>query len=134
MLGFTRRSHVSAKHACLAEMVSPIVCLDFGSHASRMSTNYRAMVAVLGFSCVCVTCTSSMASDTYPGMIRDFHVSEEVCVLSISLFVIGLGIGPLLLGPVSEFIGRAPVLRYGFAAFFLLGFPVAFGTSATRLH
>ncbi len=52
------------------------------------------MVAVLGVACACVTCCSSMAADTYPGMEEEFNVSQEVCILSVSLFVTGLGLGP----------------------------------------
>ena len=35
-----------------------------------------------------------MAGSTYAGMKEDFGVGEEVCILSISLFVAGLGCGP----------------------------------------
>ena len=52
------------------------------------------MTHVLALSCACVTCTSSMASDTYAGMIEEYGVGEEVCILSVSLFVAGLGVGP----------------------------------------
>jgi len=55
---------------------------------------YRAMTTVLSLSCACVTCCSSMASSTYSGMEREFGVSQEICILSISLFVAGLGTGP----------------------------------------
>jgi hypothetical protein len=54
----------------------------------------RSMTIVLAVSCACVTCCSSMAGSTYAGMEAEFGVSREVCVLSISLFVIGLGVGP----------------------------------------
>lgn len=49
---------------------------------------------VLAMSALCVTCCSSMAGSTYPGMEVSFGVSQLVCVLSISLFVFGLGTGP----------------------------------------
>lgn len=39
------------------------------------------------------------------GTSQTFHVSHEVTVLGISLFVIGLGSGPLLVGPLSEMYG-----------------------------
>lgn len=52
------------------------------------------MTTVLAFSCACVTCCSSMAGSTYSGMEAEFGVSQEVCILSISLFVAGLGVGP----------------------------------------
>jgi hypothetical protein len=35
-----------------------------------------------------------MASSTYAGMEREFGVVTEVCILSVSLFVMGLGVGP----------------------------------------
>lgn len=54
----------------------------------------RMMTIILAVSCQCVTCCSSMAGSTYAGMEPEFGVSREVCVLSISLFVAGLGVGP----------------------------------------
>jgi MFS family permease len=59
--------------------------------------------------------------------VRDsFHVGQEVATLSISLFVIGLGIGPLFAGPISEIYGRNIVYRMSFALFFVFSFPIAF--------
>lgn len=72
------------------------------------------------------TCASSMAASTYPGLESSFGVSQEVAILSVSLFVLGLGSGPLLLSPLSEFIGRKPIYLVSFAAFCLFNFPVAF--------
>lgn len=42
------------------------------------------------------------ASFAEKGVASEFHVSQEVAILSISLFVLGLGLGPLLVGPLSE--------------------------------
>ncbi|KAJ9093715.1 hypothetical protein QFC21_006311 [Naganishia friedmannii] len=79
---------------------------------------------------ICVTCASSMASSTYAGIERSFGISSEVAILTVSLFVIGLGLGPLLLGPVSEFVGRRAVYLGSFAAFLLFNIPVAFANNA----
>lgn len=38
----------------------------------------------------------------------------------------GLGVGPLITGGMSEFVGRNIIYRLSFIAFFLLNFPVAF--------
>ena len=57
---------------------------------------------------------------------RRFHVGQEVATLSISLFVIGLGVGPLFAGPISEIYGRNIVYRMSFALFFVFSFPIAF--------
>ncbi len=40
--------------------------------------------------------------------------------------MIGLGIGPLLVGPLSELYGRNIIYRVSFGAFFALSWPVAF--------
>jgi MFS family permease len=58
-----------------------------------------------------------MASSTYAGIEKSFGISNEVAILTVSLFVMGLGVGPLLLGPVSEFIGRRAVYLWSYVAF-----------------
>jgi multidrug resistance protein len=40
------------------------------------------------------------------GVAEEFNVSEEVALLSISLFVVGFGIGPMVFAPLSEIVGR----------------------------
>jgi MFS family permease len=57
---------------------------------------------------------------------RQFHVSKEVAILGVSLFVLGLGLGPLVAGPMSEIYGRNAVYRISFCLFFACMFPVAF--------
>ncbi|EXA32035.1 hypothetical protein FOVG_16705 [Fusarium oxysporum f. sp. pisi HDV247] len=56
------------------------------------------------------TLTVSLVSSAYTGgmkqIIRDFHLSEEVATLGISLFVLGFALGPLLWAPLSEIFGR----------------------------
>ncbi|ETW81890.1 major facilitator superfamily [Heterobasidion irregulare TC 32-1] len=88
----------------------------------------RRWLAVVTISCasVCVTCTSSAAAFTEAGVAREFHVSREVTVLAISLFVMGLGVGPLLVGPLSEVYGRNIIYRISFIMFFIFSWPVAF--------
>ncbi|KAG9079332.1 hypothetical protein FS749_008603 [Ceratobasidium sp. UAMH 11750] len=71
-----------------------------------------------------------------PGLQKEFGVSLPVAILGISLFVEGLGVGPLLLGPLSEFFGRRHIYWISFLWFVLLNFPVAFspniGTAASQ--
>ncbi|GAA5880257.1 hypothetical protein JCM1840_003411 [Sporobolomyces johnsonii] len=55
------------------------------------------------------TFASSAPSNLIPSIIDHFHVSEEVGVLLISIFVAGYCIGPLLWGPLSERYGRRPI-------------------------
>ncbi|KAJ6498747.1 major facilitator superfamily domain-containing protein [Mycena sanguinolenta] len=83
-------------------------------------------VAVISAGSFCVTCASSMASFTEIGMAEEFHVSREPTILMISLFVMGLGIGPLITGPFSEVYGRAIIYRISYVLLILLSFPVVF--------
>ncbi|CAR29756.1 hypothetical protein ZYGR_0AD04400 [Zygosaccharomyces rouxii] len=48
------------------------------------------------------SCWSLVAED----VMSHFHISREVSVLGISLYIFGLGCGPLLLSPISELYGR----------------------------
>ena len=57
---------------------------------------------------------------------EEFHASRTVAILSISLFVEGLGWGPLLVGPLSEVYGRNIIYRVSVGLFFIFSFPVAF--------
>jgi MFS family permease len=57
---------------------------------------------------------------------KQFHVSQEVTILGISLFLLGLGLGPLVVGPISEIYGRRAVYSVSFSLFFVVMFPIAF--------
>ena len=94
------------------------------------SRSRKVMLLTVTTSCAfCVTNTSSIISNAYQGIQDEFHVSKEVAILGLSLFVIGLGIGPMLLGPLSEFYGRRPVYLVSYTAFTLLGLPVSFANN-----
>ncbi|KAF8206611.1 major facilitator superfamily domain-containing protein [Mycena galopus ATCC 62051] len=90
-------------------------------------------VAVISSGSFCVTCASSMASFTELGMAEEFHVSRESTILMISIFVLGLGLGPLITGPFSEasptclfsrVYGRALIYRISYVLLVLLSLPV----------
>ena len=77
------------------------------------------IVLVVSAGSTCVTCTSSMYTLTYEQITVEFGISRVVATLGLSLFVIGLGLGPMVLGPLSEFYGRRPVYVVSFT-FFLI--------------
>ncbi|KAF9256892.1 MFS general substrate transporter [Marasmius fiardii PR-910] len=84
------------------------------------------IVIVISASSLCVTCASSAAAFAEDGMARELHVSKIVTILSISLFVEGLGFGPLLVGPLSEVYGRNIIYRVSFVLLFAFSWAVAF--------
>ncbi|KAF2108691.1 major facilitator superfamily domain-containing protein [Lophiotrema nucula] len=64
--------------------------------------------------CVALTCfvvafNSAVVTADIEGVSETFHVSEEVSLLTITLFVIGFGVGPMVFAPLSEILGRRPI-------------------------
>lgn len=58
-----------------------------------------------------------MIAFTYPQVEREFQVSQEVATLGLSLFVLALGLFPLIVAPLSQWYGRAPIYFVGFFCF-----------------
>ncbi|KAJ4149262.1 Synaptic vesicle transporter SVOP [Fusarium falciforme] len=61
--------------------------------------------------CVALTCfvvafASSVITADIKGVTEDLHVSEELALASVSLFVVGFGVGPMIFAPLSEIYGR----------------------------
>ncbi|CAK7219796.1 Synaptic vesicle transporter SVOP [Sporothrix bragantina] len=61
---------------------------------------------VVSLTCFVVAFASSVITADIAGVAEEFHVSEEVVLLSVSLFVVGFGVGPLVFAPLSEVYGR----------------------------
>jgi multidrug resistance protein len=55
----------------------------------------------------------------------EFDCSRIVATLGLSLFVMGLGLGPMFLGPLSEFFGRRPIYIASFTMFLIWVIPSA---------
>ncbi|MCJ1351001.1 MAG: hypothetical protein MMC33_000983 [Icmadophila ericetorum] len=93
----------------------------------RSMSNPRKWLVVLivSMSSLCVTSTSSIYTSTYDQITQEFNCSEIVATLGLSLFVIGLGLGPMLLAPLSEFYGRRNIYIISFAFFVIWLIPCA---------
>ncbi|VDC02269.1 unnamed protein product [Peniophora sp. CBMAI 1063] len=68
------------------------------------------------------TFASAAPSGIVPQMMEQFGFGQEVGALTISIFVAGYCLGPILWGPLSEEIGRRPVFIIAFT--FYTGFQV----------
>jgi len=84
-----------------------------------------SIVLVLACGSLCVTFTSSAYTSTYEQMNAEFGSSVIVATLGLSLYVFGLGLSPMLLGPLSEFYGRRPIYIVGFSMFLIWVIPSA---------
>ena len=75
------------------------------------------LLAALGL----LAATSALATDLYlssiPSIAIDLRTSAAQVQLTFSLFFFGLGAGQLVLGPLSDSLGRRPVLLAGTAVF-----------------
>ncbi|OXV09877.1 hypothetical protein Egran_02361 [Elaphomyces granulatus] len=75
---------------------------------------------VLTFTTLVSTFTSSIFSTATTNIAQMFHVSPEVALLGLSLYVLGYATGPICWGPLSELRGRRlPILiaMFGFTIF-----------------
>jgi MFS family permease len=91
---------------------------------------HTAATACLGFS---VTCGSSMISPATPEIAERFNVSRTVSILALSLFVLGLAVGPMIAAPISEIYGRSVVYKVSACAFMLFVLGAGFSESLASL-
>ncbi|EEH05301.1 multidrug resistant protein [Histoplasma capsulatum G186AR] len=64
---------------------------------------------VVAVTCFVVAFDSSVITAGINQVAEEFAVGEVVALLTITVFVIGFGIGPMVFAPMSEMIGRKPV-------------------------
>lgn len=66
-----------------------------------------------------------MPTGDLSGTAEGLHVGNEAIYLSITLFVVGFGVGPLIFAPLSEVIGRKPIYLISMTFYFLFTLPSA---------
>jgi DHA1 family bicyclomycin/chloramphenicol resistance-like MFS transporter len=93
---------------------------------------------IIGFT----TLVGAAAMDVYlpglPGLATDLHVSSSVAQLTITTFLIGLGVGQLVAGPLSDVVGRRLPIVAGVGGFTLVSLlcaaaPNIYALAAMRL-
>jgi DHA1 family bicyclomycin/chloramphenicol resistance-like MFS transporter len=68
-----------------------------------------------------------------PQLGKTFNANVATVQLTLSLFLLGFGLGQLVCGPISDRVGRRPVLLGGLVIFTLAGFLCAFSPSLKLL-
>lgn len=78
---------------------------------------YAFLVAYL----VCLSALGSFVNDMYspalPAMVKFFHCSIPTGQMGLTMGMIGLALGQIILGPVSDHYGRRPVLTASLSLF-----------------
>ena len=81
----------------------------------------------------CGTLGMHLIIPALPDTARALGVSAGMVQLTITLYLIGLAIGQLVYGPISDRLGRRPVLLAGLALFTLAGTASAAAPNAWML-
>lgn len=98
---------------------------DLLNPKSRSTWRKWLVIVVLACSSLCVTCASALYTSTYGQIETEFNVSRELATVGLTTFVCGLGLGPMVLSPLSEFYGRRIIYLSAFGMFFIWLIPCA---------
>ena len=60
------------------------------------------IVLIVASTSLCVACTSSLYTGTYEQVMKEFGSDRTITTLGLSMFVVGLGLSPMILAPLSE--------------------------------
>jgi MFS transporter, DHA1 family, multidrug resistance protein len=99
-------------------------------HHPLLRRDDRAPFLLLAMVTASGTLGMHMVIPALPATAVGLHVSEPTIQLTITLYLIGLAIGQLLYGPLSDRFGRRPVLLGGLALFTVAGVLTAVAPSA----
>ncbi|OOG01135.1 hypothetical protein ASPCADRAFT_159756 [Aspergillus carbonarius ITEM 5010] len=114
-----------------------IVILDFDPHEHpHQWPSYRKYTILLTVTLpiFLMPLTSTIIAPAVDAIEADFHVTSTVeGPLTVSLFLLTYCLGPLLLGPLSELLGRVPIQFAGNVFFLAFNLACGFSKSITQL-
>lgn len=99
--------------ACLDE---PPVLSSWAPRSRPVPTGWR-LVALIGTMSIFGPLCIDMYLPAFPQLSAELRVSASAAQLTLTACVVGIAVGQLLLGPVSDRVGRRPPLLTGLAAF-----------------
>jgi multidrug resistance protein len=122
--------HLDEESPLLADEEPPRHHLDFDEHDEKNPRAWPRQRKLLNVAIIaCMSILSPLASSIFsPGIHQiadDLHTSKEQVIATTTGFVLMLGLGPLLIAPLSETFGRRIVYIFCFSVFTLLQIPTA---------
>ncbi|KAF3284925.1 hypothetical protein TWF970_011200 [Orbilia oligospora] len=121
----TIKSNVTGK---LEDHILVTFTLNDPENPKNWSKAYKWYITmVVALTCFVVAFASAVITSDIIGVAEEFNVSEEVALLTITVFVVGFGLGPLVFAPWSELSGRRIVyaITLGVAVIFIIPGAVA---------
>lgn len=97
---------------------------DDPANPQNWSTSKKTYHSItIGLFSFAVTAGTSLITPAIGVIAIHFHVSDTAAILSLSLYVLGLGLGPMLAAPISETYGRSVVYKISapISMLFILG-------------
>ncbi|KAF7328852.1 MFS transporter [Mycena venus] len=88
---------------------------------------------ILGLWVLTLTYSSTAYVVSIPTLMQRYHMSQEVAILGVTLYVLGFAAGPLLFGPASELYGRRAIYATCGLFYSAFGFGTAFAPNAVSL-
>ncbi len=92
-----------------------------------------ARLIVLGTITALGALSIDMYLPSFPDLARDMHASESAVQLTLTATVIGLAIGQLIAGPISDAVGRRRPIILGLGGWALISLACAFAPSIVTL-
>lgn len=87
------------------------------------------MAIILGILAAFGPLSMDMYLPALPNIAKDFHTNASFAQLTITFFVLGLALGQLLTGPISDVTGRRKPLLIGLMAYFIVSLLCVFSPS-----
>lgn len=96
---------------------------------------YRAVIiGCVSYGTWTVILYSTSYTSSMPGMMKAFHeTNETVATLGVTTYLLGIGVGSLILAPLSEIYGRRPVYLGSLSFFSLMILPCALATGLSEV-
>jgi MFS transporter, DHA1 family, multidrug resistance protein len=101
------------------------------SRAARLDPHSAAFTVLLGALVTLASFATDMGLPVLAETARSLGVEPGAAALTLSVFLAGFAIGPLVFGPLSDHFGRRPVLLTGCGMFAVFG---ALGAFSRSLH
>lgn len=87
---------------------------------------YKGVIlAVMSYGTTCVVLYSTSYTSAIPGMMSAFRISDNVGILGVTTYLLGMATGAVILAPLSEMYGRRPIYIVALALFVISVIPCA---------